>query len=42
MQNLKVLPTIVDEIARVNEIVDWRMDNGKLDTYVAPCQQVQH
>ena len=38
MQNLKALPTTVGEIARVNEIVDGRMDNGKLDTYVAPCQ----
>ena len=35
MQGLMVLATIVDEIARVNEIVDrWT------DTYVAQCQQV--
>ena len=39
MQGLTVLPTIVDEIARVNEIVDGRK-HGKLDAYVAPCQQV--
>ena len=40
MQGLKVLATIVDEIARVNEIVDGQT-HRKPDTYVAPCQQVQ-
>ena len=33
-----------DEIARVNEIVDGRMDarmHGKQDAYVTPCQQVR-
>ena len=44
MQGLKVLPTIVDEIAGVNEIVDGcihaQMD-GKPDAYVTPCQQVR-
>ena len=42
MQDLKVLSTIVEEIARVNEIVDGRMDtqtDGKPDAYVAPFQQ---
>ena len=29
MQGLKVLPTVVDEIARVNEIVDRHKDRWK-------------
>ena len=33
MQGLKVLPTIVDEIARVNEIVDVRTDEWDRRTY---------
>ena len=40
MQGLKVLATIVDEIARVIEIVDGWTDR-KPDAYVAPCQQVR-
>ena len=35
MQGLNVLATIVYKIAKVNETID-----GKLDAYVAPCQQV--
>ena len=44
MQGLKVLPTIVDEIARFNEIIDGWIDepmDGKPDAYVTPCQQVR-
>ena len=43
MQGFYVLATIVDGIARVNEIVDGQKDaqtDGKPDAYVAPCQQV--
>ena len=39
MQGLKVLPTIVDEIPRANEIVDRQTDR-KPDACFAPCQQV--
>ena len=41
MQGLKVLLTIADEIARVNEITDGQMHTQKPNAYVAPCQQVQ-
>ena len=39
-QGLKVLPSLVDEMAMVIEIVDGRT-LGKLDAYDAPCYQVQ-
>ena len=44
MQVLKILPTMVDEVARVNEIVDSQTDAGtdrKPDAHVTPRQQVQ-
>ena len=41
MQGLKVEATIVDEIARVTEIVDGWMDRKPEAYNVAPCQQVR-
>ena len=44
MQLLKILPTMVDEVTRVNEIVDGQTDAGtdrKPDAHVTPCQQVR-
>ena len=39
MQGLKVLPTIVDEMARANKIVDGQ-DDARMHAYVTPSQQV--
>ena len=45
MQGLKVLPSIVDKITRVNEpllsVLTDQWTHRKPNAYVAPCQQVR-